>query len=449
MTASITTATATSAAATSIRSARSSSTLQEIAAEREARTNQHDPVVLLAILEVDLLHCLGDNNSNNHFITKLRLRSSEVGNRDNGRHNFFCTVQQLQTRIRQHLAACSPRAAADSSFDQLDVAVYDPTLRDYVPLPSTTAAAAAPNNNPMGGDTGDDIVERFGTRLRIRVTERPSERSSSSSSRQPPPPLLAIQGRYYEFNGVMEVRTTATKKNETLRLTFAEAPNHHHNSSSDDGTGFNVWDGAILLARYLQHAASCVVGRRVLELGAGCGGVPGITAAALGARHVTLTDLPHVLPRLRSNVERNREAIRLAKASGGVATITTIECRACDWSQPLPREWLVPSPAKAEIGVSDSNSEEDGTASSSSPFDVILVADCVWMEHLVAPLLAVLKRLTDETMGHVIISYQRRGKATHDAFWQGLHDIFSRVEVLKPPHDFDMPDVFYLLSCRR
>ena len=106
------------------------------------------------------------------------------------------------------------------------------------------------------------------------------------------------------------------------------------------------------------------------------------------------------------------------------------------------------------------------------------------MEHLVAPLLAVLKGLTDEPIGvdnsepnneesgealrddaappltldiHesrnssplVIICYQRRGKATHDAFWQGLHEIFSRVEVLEPPPDFDMPDVFYLLSCQR
>ena len=284
------------------------------------------------------------------------------------RHNFFCTVQQLQTKIRQHLAACSSRAAAVSSSDGLDVAVYDPALRDYVPLLWTTTAAAK-NNNPTMGDAEEDIVERFGTRLRIRVTERPSERSSSSSSRRQPAPLLAIQGRYYEFNGVMEVRTTATKNDEPLRLTFAEAPNQHNdNSSSDDGTGFNVWDGAVLLARYLQHAASCVAvqGRRVLELGAGCGGVPGITAAALGARHVTLTDLPHVLPRLRSNVERNREAIRWASTSGDCGATTTIECRACDWSQPLPREWLVPPPAKAEaIGVSGCNSEQDGTASSS------------------------------------------------------------------------------------
>ena len=49
-------------------------------------------------------------------------------------------------------------------------------------------------------------------------------------------------------------------------------------------TGGTVWDAAVLLATWLADAGD-VRGRRVLELGAGCGAV-GLACAALGARHV-------------------------------------------------------------------------------------------------------------------------------------------------------------------
>jgi Lysine methyltransferase len=325
----------------------------------------------------------------------------------------------------------------------------------------------------------------------------------------------------------------------------------------------------------------------------------------LGAQHVTLTDLPEVVPLLQANVDRNMETVRHASSRENDYNCTDdaiLSCQPCDWYKP-PRDLLA--------------KQKDGTA----PFDVILVADCVWMEHLVAPLLAMLKRLTDknasassdddendkegtvdcgaqeaatptltQTTGelvfdqfanqsishldfakppkqeespvnswvdiykshykssgssmsysrdmndeisysnlheppppanntviagtaasnklktttapaplrrndrtvssssfpeqdndlpddstvptahcyyneqpqpeptllrddspHVIISYQRRGKATHDAFKKGLHELFSHVQVLNPPNiSGDKPDdVFYILSCQR
>ena len=58
---------------------------------------------------------------------------------------------------------------------------------------------------------------------------------------------------------------------------------------------------------------------------------------------------------------------------------------------------------------------------------------------------------TDSSSTHgptVLISYQRRGKATHDAFFQGLHELFRHVELLEPPN-MDIPDIFYLLRCQR
>ncbi|KAJ8612515.1 hypothetical protein CTAYLR_003709 [Chrysophaeum taylorii] len=66
-------------------------------------------------------------------------------------------------------------------------------------------------------------------------------------------------------------------------------------------TGLEVWRGAEMLSRYLE--ANPVTGR-VVELGAGTG-LPGLTAAKLGAR-VTLTDQdPQVLELLRHNVQVN------------------------------------------------------------------------------------------------------------------------------------------------
>ena len=55
-------------------------------------------------------------------------------------------------------------------------------------------------------------------------------------------------------------------------------------------TGGSVWESSEILARVLvAKAAELVAGKRVLEVGSGCGLV-GLTAAALGAEEAYLTD---------------------------------------------------------------------------------------------------------------------------------------------------------------
>ncbi|MEW5307564.1 MAG: hypothetical protein WDW36_009952 [Sanguina aurantia] len=75
-----------------------------------------------------------------------------------------------------------------------------------------------------------------------------------------------------------------------------------------DEAGAVVWDAALVLAHYLirlSEIGSCrVSGRVCVELGAGTGAV-GLVAAGLGASHVILTELPHLVPYLRDNVEVN------------------------------------------------------------------------------------------------------------------------------------------------
>lgn len=79
-------------------------------------------------------------------------------------------------------------------------------------------------------------------------------------------------------------------------------------ANSGLGTGLTVWDGAVVLSKFLEteaNAGACrIAGRTVLELGAGTG-VVGLAAAALGAQRVILTDQAYTLDNLRATVARN------------------------------------------------------------------------------------------------------------------------------------------------
>ena len=71
--------------------------------------------------------------------------------------------------------------------------------------------------------------------------------------------------------------------------------------------GRAVWRSAGMLARWQLRAIEQIRGARVLELGAGTG-ASGIFAAAIGARHVVLTDgAPELVPLLDANANRNRQ----------------------------------------------------------------------------------------------------------------------------------------------
>ena len=105
-----------------------------------------------------------------------------------------------------------------------------------------------------------------------------------------------------------------------------------------------VWEASIKMADLVLSKEIEVKGKRVLELGAGCG-LPSLAATTCGAKSILCTDYPDeaILATLKGNVEKNldEDAAQVLKVQGHA------------WGTPLGEE---------------------------KKFDVIMLADCLWLE---------------------------------------------------------------------
>tara|TARA_B110001452_G_scaffold160046_1_gene133179 strand:- start:21 stop:644 length:624 start_codon:yes stop_codon:yes gene_type:complete len=70
-----------------------------------------------------------------------------------------------------------------------------------------------------------------------------------------------------------------------------------------------IWACGRLLPEHLCREPELVAGKRVCELGAGIG-LAGVTACALGATDVLITDCREAMPLLQMNVEQNAGRVR-------------------------------------------------------------------------------------------------------------------------------------------
>ncbi|XP_073300788.1 uncharacterized protein [Primulina huaijiensis] len=139
------------------------------------------------------------------------------------------------------------------------------------------------------------------------------------------------------------------------------------------GLSFQLWPAAATLVTLLDrcragHSTTSALSSlldahqphrlRILELGSGTG-VVGIAAAALLRASVTVTDLPHVLPNMRYNIDANAGILEFC--GGDVKSV--------------PLSW-------GNIGEMEAIGRE---------YDVILASDVVYHDHLYEPLIQTLK----------------------------------------------------------
>lgn len=143
------------------------------------------------------------------------------------------------------------------------------------------------------------------------------------------------------------------------QLQFCQDPNSKH-------LGTTVWDASMVLVKFLERncrkgrfSPSKLRGKRVIELGAGCG-VAGFGMALLGC-DVVSTDQTEVLPLLMRNVERNTS--RIMQTISDPDSFGSIQAAELDWGN------------------------ETHIKAVSPPFDYIIGTDVVYAEHLLEPLL--------------------------------------------------------------
>ncbi|XP_067847120.1 protein-lysine methyltransferase METTL21D [Heptranchias perlo] len=138
--------------------------------------------------------------------------------------------------------------------------------------------------------------------------------------------------------------------------------------------GCVVWDAALVLAKYLETSGfyrdglHSFTGKSVVELGSGTG-VVGLMASALGA-HVTVTDLEELQDLLNININDNKHLVT-----------GSIQAKVLKWGETVKD--LPPDP------------------------DYILLADCIYYEQSLEPLLRTINELTGRKTC-IICCYEER-----------------------------------------
>ncbi|XP_004506058.1 uncharacterized protein [Cicer arietinum] len=195
-------------------------------------------------------------------------------------------------------------------------------------------------------------------------------------------------------------------------LQFVQDPNSKH-------LGTTVWDASLVFAKFLERncrkgrfSPAKLKGKRVIELGAGCG-VSGFGMALLGC-DVTVTDQKEVLPILQRNVDRNISRV-MQKNPESFGSIKVAEL-----------QWGDESHVKA-VGP---------------PFDYIIGTDVVYVEHLLEPLLQTILGLSGPRTT-ILLGNEIRSTCVHEKMLQMWKKNFDVKTVSKSKMDetFQHPSI--------
>ncbi|XP_046397335.1 protein N-lysine methyltransferase METTL21D-like [Ischnura elegans] len=184
-----------------------------------------------------------------------------------------------------------------------------------------------------------------------------------------------------------------------------------------------VWDASVVLAKYLETLIQrkdnkeWLKEKTVVELGAGIGGA-GLTAASFGA-DVVVTDLPEVMSMLWANIDVNRF---VWDANGG-----RIVAKELTWGKDSTSDWPTP--------------------------DLILVADCVYYEQSLEPLIKTMEDLCGRET-EVLICQELRDSQKQRDFWEKFLELLkgkfhvTQISAQDQHPQFSSPDII-LLSVRK
>ncbi|EGZ19268.1 hypothetical protein PHYSODRAFT_557085 [Phytophthora sojae] len=162
---------------------------------------------------------------------------------------------------------------------------------------------------------------------------------------------------------------------------------HFRISVADDDGGIPgslfacaVWNGAVrrFIAMHIAKHPELVKGRSVVEFGA-ASALPSLVALHFGAEVAVMTDYPNdlLLKNIRANIKRNEHLLGSGRREvrghlWGSDTIGLLSC--LDATEPASD--LVDSAGK--------DADDGGNNSPKSRFDVAVVAECLWLHHLVS-----------------------------------------------------------------
>ncbi|MBA0568193.1 hypothetical protein Golob_005702 [Gossypium lobatum] len=195
------------------------------------------------------------------------------------------------------------------------------------------------------------------------------------------------------------------------QLHFSQDPNSKH-------LGTTVWDTSMVFAKFLEKncrkgrfCPSKLKGRRVIELGAGCG-VAGFGMALLGC-DVVSTDQIEVVPLLRRNVERNTSRIlQMSSCSGALFSALLI--------------YMIILDSFGSIKVAELDwGNEDHIKAVGPPFDYVIGTDVVYAEHLVGPLLQTIIALSGPKTT-IMLGHEIRSTSVHEQMlltWKNFFEV--------------------------
>ncbi|KAI1895549.1 hypothetical protein AGOR_G00107390 [Albula goreensis] len=193
----------------------------------------------------------------------------------------------------------------------------------------------------------------------------------------------------------------------------------HMKQYSKGDVGCVVWDAAIVLCKYLEtkqfydpsNGINKWANKTILELGAGTG-VVGLMAATLGA-HVTVTDLEDLQQLIHINIRDN-----IALISNG-----SVSAKVLKWGEDVNK--FLPPP------------------------DYILMADCIYYEQSLEPLVKTLRDLAGPDTC-VICCYEQRtvgnNPEVEKQFFQLLLQHFrpEKIPLERQDPEYSSPDIHIL-----